>query len=126
MDTRFGSFVEVKISVRFNQQFCLWLMSRFDHRSRCITLSSGVNLRLFPEDVTKVFGIPHRGFVPWHYSLYSLLRVLTRLRGRLVYWTAMGLAVQPQKHTCVKALVVVTAETMMLSRLLSSSMLWVS
>lgn len=37
MSTGFGAFVEVRVSIRFDQHFCCWLMSRFDHRSRSIT-----------------------------------------------------------------------------------------
>lgn len=55
--TSFGCFAEVKVSIRFDQQFCIWLMSRFDHRSRSITLANGVNLRLFPEDVIKFLAL---------------------------------------------------------------------
>lgn len=83
MATGFGAFVEVKLSVRFDQQFCSWLMSRFDHRSRSITLASGVNLRLFPEDVTKVFGIPHGGLVPWHYSLDKSAKTVNEIKRKI-------------------------------------------
>lgn len=90
METGFGAFVEVTISVRFDQQFCTWLMSRFDHRSRSITLGNGANLRLFPEDVTKVFGIPQSGLVPWHYSLDKSTKTINEIKRKFVLADANG------------------------------------
>ncbi|KAL6591453.1 hypothetical protein ACP70R_049956 [Stipagrostis hirtigluma subsp. patula] len=80
MSTGFGSFAEGVHSVRFDSQFCVWLMGKVDSFSNSIRLSGNTRLRIFPEDVSKVFGIPCGGRQVWDSSLDKSRSTHDRIR----------------------------------------------
>ncbi|KAL6641970.1 hypothetical protein ACP70R_020151 [Stipagrostis hirtigluma subsp. patula] len=83
VSTGFGLFVEERISVNFDQHFSLWLMSKVDHRQRSIIVNKAVNLRIFPEDINKVFGLPCGGKVPWHFSLDKSAKNINAVKNKI-------------------------------------------
>ncbi|KAL6614984.1 hypothetical protein ACP70R_037254 [Stipagrostis hirtigluma subsp. patula] len=81
--TGFGFFAKEKLSERFDQQFSIWLMSKVDHGQRCINVSRTISIKMFPEDVSKVFGIPHGAKVPWHFSLDKSAANLEKIKKQI-------------------------------------------
>ncbi|KAL6619275.1 hypothetical protein ACP70R_034414 [Stipagrostis hirtigluma subsp. patula] len=96
--TGFGFFAQGKLSARFDQQFSLWLMNKVDHSQRCINVSKSANIKIFPEDVAKVFGIPHGGKVPWHFSLNKSSAHIEKIKSRIGLLDAKGSCSKAAEH----------------------------
>jgi hypothetical protein len=82
-ETGFGVFADVRMHVRFDKKICLWLMGRMNHQTHTINLASGKEIRMFPEDVTKIFGLPHGGMVPWHHTLDKSYKTVSSITAKI-------------------------------------------
>lgn len=45
-------------------------------------MSGGGSIRIFPEDVRRVFGVPNNGIVPWHFSLDKSAKTIDAIQSK--------------------------------------------
>ncbi|KAL6896943.1 hypothetical protein ACP4OV_007515 [Aristida adscensionis] len=83
VETGFGSFVEGLHVYRFDMQFCMWLISKVDTLNNLLRLEGGMKLRMSPEDVSSVLGVPCGGKRVWDCSLDKSRKTHARIRSML-------------------------------------------
>ncbi|KAL6842970.1 hypothetical protein ACP4OV_027283 [Aristida adscensionis] len=76
----FGAFTNGMHRYRFDREYCLWLFSKVDSIGNLVRLNGTSKLRMFPEDVSKVFGIPCGGRKVWDVYLDRSMAFHDRIR----------------------------------------------